>query len=134
MTGSGALCIPTALLVLHVLLHVNTKRATVLALVRQKHSFSVLAGRMWLWYYELSSFNFFFNFSVQTCIAKVWKREELNRSANLLPYFSISHMLFTKQIHDTNRENKIKKNMYIKKKKSNQKLTTTEEKGGLQTD
>lgn len=41
----------------------------------------------------------FFNFSVQTCIAKVWKREELN-SANwnpLLPSFSISHMLFTKQ-------------------------------------
>lgn len=48
MTGSGCLSIPTALLVLHVLIHVNTTRATVLALVRQKHSFflNVLTGRM----------------------------------------------------------------------------------------
>lgn len=47
-----------------------------------------------MWYYELSSD--FFDFSVQTCIAKVWKREEIS-SANengLLPSFSISHMLF----------------------------------------
>lgn len=29
---------------------------------------------MWLRYYELSSG--FFDFSVQTCIAKVWKRDE----------------------------------------------------------
>lgn len=63
---------------------------------------------MWLWYYELSSG--FFDLSVQTCIAKVWKREEIN-SANenrLLSSFSISHMLFTKQIHDTKSKKKKK--------------------------
>lgn len=83
-------------------LHVNTTRATVPALVRQKCKlfFFFQADKVWLWDYWLHIELEFCDISVQTWSLTSGKRRRgvtFTRNQISPPVFLILHMLFTKQ-------------------------------------